>query len=86
MSAFNYKSEAELFPARSQKFRSHSVKYRRFASAAEAVRFAIETLPQDLLCGAYLEADGRRFDREGIRRLYFSDRFPLPRKAAAPAS
>ena len=33
--------------------------YRRFATAADAVRFAIEELPPELLIGAILEVDGR---------------------------
>lgn len=84
-SNFDYSWEAELFPARSQRSRSHQVKYRRFESAAEAVRFAVEGLPSDLLHGAYLEVNERRFDRIGIRKLYDSPNYPLPRKKAALA-
>ena len=35
--------------------------YRRFAKAAEAIRFAIEELPPDLLIGAHLEVEEQRF-------------------------
>jgi hypothetical protein len=83
MSTFDFASEAELFPTRNWKFRRHSFSYRRFPSAAEAVRFAIEELPSQLLSGAYLEVGEERFDRHGIRKLYDSAEYPLVRRQAA---
>ena len=83
MAAFDYSAEAELFPTRSWKSRRRSFAYRRFANAAEAVRFAIEELPSELLLGAYLEADEVRFDGDGIRKLYDSAEYPLARKKPA---
>ena len=53
------------------------------ARAADAVRFAIEELPPELLLGAFLEVDGERYGSEDIRRLYDSADFPLIRRAAA---
>jgi len=85
MAAFDYGAEAELFPTRRWKSARRSFAYRRFSNAAEAVRFAIEELPPELLSGAYLEVDEARFDGNGIRKLYDSSEYPLPRsKAAAP--
>jgi hypothetical protein len=80
MSAFNYSSQAELFPTRNRKSRRQPLGYRRFDRAAEAIRFAIEELPSQSLAGAYLEVDEQRFDSVGIRRLYDSTDYPLARR------
>jgi hypothetical protein len=80
---FDYSVEAELFPARNRRYGRRPVGYRRFARAADAVRFAIEELPPELLVGAFLEVDGERYGGEEIRRLYDSADFPLIRRAAA---
>jgi hypothetical protein len=80
---FDYEAVAEVFPARNRKFNRQFTRYRRFDSAAEALRFAIEELPRQLLLGACLEVEEERFDRDEMRRLYDSAEFPLARRAAA---
>ena len=80
---FDYKRSAELFPTRSRKPRRNPMTYKRFDTAAAAVRFAIEELPSDLLLGAYLQVEEERFGSDGIRRLYESPRYPLKRRAAS---
>src|SRR5215831_11834846 len=79
MAVVNYNSEAELFPPNSRNFSRGSVGYKRFKSAAEAIRFAMEELPSELLVGAYLELAEERFDGEAIRLLYESEAYPLKR-------
>jgi hypothetical protein len=75
MAAFDYNAEAELFPNRGM--RGRPVGYRRFARAADAIRFAIEELPAQAL-----EVSEERFDAAGIRRLYEHADYPLDRKGA----
>jgi hypothetical protein len=91
MAAFDYNAEAELFPTRSRLSKRQPVSYKRFDTAAQAIRYAIEELSPELLVGAYLEVDEERFDANGIRGLYANASYPLPRRepeaaGAAPAA
>ena len=80
MASFDYGAEAELFPGAARASRRRPVGYRRFASVAEALRFAIEELPPESLASAALEVGDERFDSHGMRRLYDAPDFPLPRR------
>jgi hypothetical protein len=82
MENFNFNAPAELFPSRNRKVVS-KLKYRRFDKAAEAIRFAVEELPEPLLLGAYIQLDEQRLGHREIRALYDAKAFPLKRKQAA---
>jgi hypothetical protein len=79
MDKFDYAAPADLFPARS-KVGHRPVGYRRFETAAKAIRYAMEEMPADFLGGTVMESESQRFDGVGIRRLYASDQYPLARK------
>jgi len=77
MMKFDYDMPAELFMTK-RKGKSHP-RYRRFATAAEAIRFAVEEFPAIRSLGAYMQVGDERFDSDAIRRLYESSDYPLPR-------
>lgn len=79
---FDYNAAAELFSTKKRPLGRRPFGYRRFAQAAEAVRFAIEDLPPECLVGAFLEVDERRYACDDIRRLYESATYPLMRRPA----
>jgi hypothetical protein len=79
---FDYKAPAELFPSRVKIGRAR-IAYRRFASAAEALRFAVEETPASALLGAYIEVNEARVDMREAQRLYDSPAYPLKRKPKA---
>jgi hypothetical protein len=74
---FDYQMPAELFMAK-RKGKSRP-RYRRFETAAEAIRFAVEELPAIRTFGAYMQVGDERFDGDAIHRLYESSDYPLPR-------
>jgi hypothetical protein len=82
MSEFDYFGEAELFPPRVRKGVRNALRYKRFAHAAEAIRFAVEELPPAVLIGAHLQVDEQRYDAAGIRSLYEDAAFPLEKRRA----
>ena len=80
MAGFDYNAPADLFPARSR-YGRRPVGYRRFASAAEAIRFAVEQMPVEFLDGTIMEVENERADGARIMVLYDSADYPLVRKA-----
>jgi hypothetical protein len=80
MAIFDYGAEAELFAGMGRPSRHQPVGYRRFANAAEALRFAMEELSPEALAGAALEVGDERFDSRGMRQLYEAASYPLARR------
>ena len=81
--SFDYGMSAELYSCKVNNRRRRPLGYRRFAQAAEAIRFAIEDLPPQALVGTYLAVDESRYGSAEIRRLYASSRYPLVRRTAS---
>ena len=81
LTGFDYQAPAELFHGRSKASKSRP-KYRRFDTAAEAVRFVVEELPAAVLPGTYLLVADARFAADEIRSLYESAGYPLSRGSA----
>ena len=75
VSSFDYSAPAELFLAKPAK--GSREKYRRFATAAEAIRYAVEDLRTPKAFGAHLEVGDERFDSSEIERLYEAADYPL---------
>jgi hypothetical protein len=76
---FDYAAPAEMFMARAKLARRSPIAYRRFETAAEAIRFAIEQVQTSLLVGAIMEVEEQRYDHRGIRELYDRDAYPFVR-------
>jgi hypothetical protein len=79
MPPFDYATPAELFPRSNRMSKQRGVGYKRFDTAAEAIRYAIEVMPPEMLGGAFLEVDEERFDNAGMRALYADAAYPLER-------
>ena len=74
MPPFDYDAPAELPSKAPKEGPSH---YRRFATAAEAIRYAVETLRTLKAFGASLEVGDERFNCSEIQRLYEASDYPL---------
>lgn len=85
MKKFDFNAPAELFPSRNRKI-ANKVRYRRFDTAADAIRYAVEELPEPLLLGAYIEINESRLGHKDIRALYDSESYPLPKAAVVIAA
>jgi Arc/MetJ-type ribon-helix-helix transcriptional regulator len=73
--SFDYGAPAELFL--SKRIGRARVNYRRFATAAEAIRYAVEALPDLRKLGAQMQIGDERFNCDEIRRLYDDSDYPL---------
>ena len=80
MMAFDYNSPAELFmPKHKGIGRRAAPHYRRFATAGEAIRFAVEEMPAVRTLGAWMQVGEDRFNSDEITELYESSGYPLQR-------
>jgi hypothetical protein len=67
--------QAELFLSKPAK--GSRTKYRRFATAAEALRYAVEDFRTPKAFGAWLEVGDERFNSSEIQSLYEAEDYPL---------
>jgi hypothetical protein len=78
----NYRAKAGLYHRVIGGWKKNApLGYKRFRTAAGAIRFAIEQLPKKLLLGASLEVGDERYNEAEIRQLYDSEAYPLKRHA-----
>jgi hypothetical protein len=71
---FDYSSPAELFLERR---RGRHTDYRRFATAAEAIGYAVEELRARRSLSAWMQVGEDRFNKNEIHRLYDDGEYPL---------
>ena len=79
MTQFDYTGAAGLYAGKAVRGRS-GPRYRRFETAAEALRFAVEDMPGAQQLGCLLEVDEARYDHRQIRVLYDAPTYPLRRR------
>ncbi len=75
MEPFPYGAPAEMFSASSIR-RSSRMNYRRFETAAEAIRFVMEDLPAPMQPGTSIQVGDERFGFTEIAELYERVEFP----------
>ena len=72
--AFDYSSPAELYLSRR---RGRHTDYRRFATAAEAIHYAVQELRARRSISAWMQVGDERFNKDEINRLYDDGDYPL---------
>ncbi len=83
---FDYAAPAGVFTQMRHGRRGGGAKYRRFETAAEAIRYAMEEVPAPLLPGITMEVGDDTLDHLAILKLYEDPRFPAPRQRSATAA
>jgi len=79
---FDYSEPAELYLSKRGGGQRKRLQYRRFPTAAEAIRFAVEDFPPVRTLNAWMQVGDERFDSSDIQRLYESRGYPLRRRTA----
>ncbi len=82
MHQFDLNLPAEVFSGDRRRNKRLAIVYRRFATGAEALRFAVEGQAAERLRTTIIEADELRIDADEISRLYASDAYPFERRPA----
>ena len=83
MSRFDYTAPAELFVGKARgSVRGSPMRYLRFDTSAEAIKYAVEALGAAALIGAAMVVGDDRFEGAEIRTLYDGQLYPLKRSTA----
>jgi hypothetical protein len=77
---FDYAASAELIVPKRKRGPRQPLSYRRFATAADAIRFAVEELPALRTLGTWMKVGDERFNGDEIQRLYESTSYPRRRR------
>jgi hypothetical protein len=78
---FDYAAAAELFfPKKGGRGPRQPLSYRRFTTATEAIRFAVEDFPSIRTLGTWMRVGDERCNSDEIRRLYESNSYPWRRR------
>ncbi len=59
--------------------------FKRFDTAADAIRYSMEELPRANLPGSMLEVNEKRYHHNEIRALYESGQYPLAKEKGETA-
>jgi hypothetical protein len=77
----DYRDSADVYLPKSRGYGARQqLSYRRFASAAEAIRFVIEDFPSAQTLAPWMRVGDASFDSDAIRQLYDSSDYPLRRR------
>jgi len=79
--SFDYTVGAGLYAGNAKRGRN-GLRYRRFETAEEALRFAVEGMSGAQQRSSLLEVNEARFDHNQIRALYDAPDYPLSRRIA----
>lgn len=81
MENIDFAAAAEVFISRGKFGSPVTMRYLRFASGAEAIRYVVEKQAVDLLPRTVVQCGDIRFTGSEIHDLYHRDDYPLPRQA-----
>src|SRR5690242_1174999 len=70
MAKFNYDAPAVLWPTQTAGSNNRRGNFRRFDTAADAIRHVVEEIPATMAGGTILETENLRLRSEEIRGLY----------------
>ncbi len=80
MDIFVCSGPAELYTVNRRRAGRQSVTYRKFETAAKAIRYSIEERPCACLPGTILEGNEETYHQKQIRKRYDSGSYPLQRR------